>query len=130
VGGRRIDAVVTGELHADFHLAQQRIVERRRMRPVLSRDEDISRPVVGARGESHLEAAGHPHHHVAQAGFQSIAEETAALRPPGVLDGGAEIAREQRGDLVLESLQAAVREGQIVGIGADFQDARRALWAL
>ena len=52
-------------------------------------------------------------------------QEAAALRRPRVLEAGAELAGQQLGEAVLEALAARVREGQVVGIGADTQCRRR-----
>jgi hypothetical protein len=55
---------------------------------------------------------------------QRVAHEAAALRPPRIAESGAEILRDQRDDRILESFALVVREGQIVGVGADTQLAR------
>src|SRR5205823_8318152 len=57
--------------------------------------------------------------HFAVAGLQGVAHEAAPMRPPGVLDFLAEVARHEVGDGILETLSLLVGVGEVVGVGAD-----------
>src|SRR5690242_11219670 len=92
---------------------------------ILTRDEDVGRTIVRPRGGCHFESCRDAHHDVASAGAQSVAEETAPLRPPRVLDALAHVLREQFGNFVFETFAALIRERKIVWVRADAQHARR-----
>jgi hypothetical protein len=125
MGGRRVGEVVADHLHADPQLPQRRVVEIERRRcPLPRKHRDVARAVVGAGGQGQLVRGRDARHHVAPPGVQGVADEAAALRPPCVLHRRAELGRDQPHDPVLEALLAAVRERQVVGIGADPQHPR------
>src|SRR5207237_10067463 len=92
--------------------------------PVSARDEHVRRSVVGLRRGGQLEIARHADDAVALAGAQSVADESAALRPPHVLHPSAEVVGDERSDLVLEALLLLVRVGEAVRVSADTEDAR------
>src|SRR5262249_36287375 len=90
----------------------------------------IGRAVIRLRGRGELEAHRHAHDEIALepvgvrlAAAQGIADESHALREPGVFELPAELGREQLRDLVLEAPARAVGEWKIVRVLADAQHA-------
>ena len=81
--------------------------------------EDIARAVVRPGAGHHLGAARDARPDVADVRLQRVPDIAAPLRPPRIVDGRAEILRNQLYDLVLETAAGLVREREIVGIGAD-----------
>ena len=118
--GRRVHRVGAHHLHTDDELAKLRIVKRGDVQFAIGAcDEDIARAVVRPGAGHHLGAARDPGPDVANVLLQRVPDIAAPLRPPGIIDGRAEIPCNQRYDLVLEAAACLIREREIVGIGAD-----------
>ena len=118
--GRRVHRVGAHHLHTDDELAKLRIVERGDVQPAIGAcHEDIARAVVRPGAGHHLGAARDARPDVADVRLQRVPDIAAPLRPPRIVDGRAEILRNQPYDLVLETAAGLVREREIVGIGAD-----------
>src|SRR5205807_6306157 len=93
------------DLYSDPQLLQAGIIERSDAEvTVATRNEDVRRPVVRLRRHRQLVVTRDAEHAVAGSGFECVAHETPALRPPRVLHARVEITGDQLGDLVLESL--------------------------
>ena len=106
---RAVARVVADQLHADPQPAQPRIVERRHVEPALpARHEHVGRAVVRPRRlrPARTASARRSRRRSAPA-FERVADEAAALRPPGVLERRAAVCCEQAGDAVLEALARA-----------------------
>src|SRR5690242_12715344 len=102
---RRVRAIVADDLDADAQLPQRCVVERLDVKTAyLARQEDIGGAVIRLCGLRHVDVARQPDHHVTQSSVQRIAQEAAPLRPPRVLNGGPEVAREEIGDAAFEPL--------------------------
>src|SRR5271165_2414786 len=93
--------------------------------PVGAHDEHVSRAIVRPRSLQHLDTACNAWPHVAEITLQRVARKAAPLRPPCVADRLSELLCDHLGDFVLETLACAIRERQIVGIGADAKVLRR-----
>src|SRR6185369_16349034 len=92
---------VRGRLHAVESLAFQV-------------NERVDRAVVGLGGRRQLETGGHAHDEIAGelvgiriAPAQRVADESHALRKPGVLELPSQLARKELRDLVLEAFARA-----------------------
>ncbi len=124
---RRVAVVVAQQVHADFQRLQDRVVERRDGLAGLLMDEDVAGSVVRLRGAHQVVVGRHADHDVAAAFFQRgvhrVADETAALTPPDVEGRGAEVLRQERRDLVFESVEPLVGQRHVLGIGADAESA-------
>src|SRR3984885_11656235 len=120
VRGGRVHRVLTHHLYTDDELAKLGIVKRGDVQPAIGAgDEDIAGTVVRPSTGHHLGAARDPRPDVAGVRLQRVPDIAAPLRPPRIVHGRAEIARNQPYDLVLETPASLVREREIVGIGAD-----------
>jgi hypothetical protein len=75
---------------------------------IFARKKNVSGAIVRLRGESHLESRRHTDHYVAHAGFQCVAEETAPLCPPGVLNALTQILGQQLSEFVFKTLATLI----------------------
>jgi hypothetical protein len=120
VSGRTVRAVVSDELHTDCDISKSRVIERMNVeRAILSRNEDVARAIVRRSLQHHVHSCRNSHDQVARPGFESVANESATLGPPRVLDSFAAVARNQVSNPILESLPALIGKREIVGIGTN-----------
>src|ERR1044071_910689 len=119
---RSVGKIVPNHLHAYFESMQKRIVKGMNFQPpVFAIDKDIGRTVVRRCSLYKFKTRGHSDDEITLISFQSVSDEAATLRPPGVFHVCLHLARDERGDLILESFLPHVRERKIVRIGAAAQ---------
>ena len=68
----------------------------------------VARSIIGVRGLNEVVALSGPQHDVATISVQRVADETYRVRIERIGDRFAKLAREQFGDLVLETLAGLV----------------------
>src|SRR5207247_3908815 len=89
-------------------------------------DQGVGRAVVGLGGRCQLESDRYADDQVALeavgagiAPAQRVANESHALREPGVLERPSQLAGQELRNLVLEAVARAAREGQVLRVLAD-----------